>query len=187
MRRRRAGRCRSVRRQHPPCADAAGPHCSPAPSRTDVDHFPAGHEPTDYRRWASAAAPYPVRYAELYEPYVVVRKDAVPRYDERFVGYGMNKIAHILACHARGLAFHVVPSLFVAAPTHPKSTDWERTYGKAKVRAAPNSPPPVQTESLTLPRNAWAAQDPLRKLEVQALFTRFKHDLGRAADAAPPV
>lgn len=152
-----------------------------------MDHFPAGHEPTDYRRWAAATAPYRVRYAELYEPYIVVRKDAVPRYDERFVGYGMNKIAHIMACHARGLAFQVVPSLFVAAPTHAKSTDWERTYGKGKVRP-PSSPSSLWALLLTPPPpDACFAQDPRRKLEVQALFMRFKHDLSRAAIAELPA
>ena len=38
---------------------------------------------------------YEVGYQEYYEPYVLVAKSEVPPYDERFTGYGLNKIAHL--------------------------------------------------------------------------------------------
>lgn len=54
-----------------------------------------GHAATDFGRWAAATAPYPVAYEEYFEPYVLVDRRAMPRYDERFVGYGFNKIQHL--------------------------------------------------------------------------------------------
>ena len=48
---------------------------------------------------------YEVVYEECYEPYVIGSRRLLPRYDERFRGYGMNKIQHLYACHAAGLRF----------------------------------------------------------------------------------
>lgn len=42
---------------------------------------------------------YSVDYAEYYEPYIVARRSAVPDYDPRFRGYGLNKISHLYAVH----------------------------------------------------------------------------------------
>ena len=36
---------------------------------------------------------YPVEYELHFEPYVMMRREDVPSYDERFRGYGMNKIS----------------------------------------------------------------------------------------------
>ncbi len=36
-----------------------------------------------------------------FEPYVVVPKN-IPEYDERFVGFGWNKVSHILELDAQG-------------------------------------------------------------------------------------
>jgi hypothetical protein len=68
-----------------------------------VGRFPAGHQPTDFNRWASATARYEVDYRECFEPYVIGSRSSLPRYDERFKGYGMNKVQHLYACHSRGL------------------------------------------------------------------------------------
>ena len=53
-----------------------------------TSHFLAGHAPTDYERWLQAEAPYDVTYAERYAPYVIGARAWLPRYDERFHGYG---------------------------------------------------------------------------------------------------
>nr|XP_020142088.1 LARGE xylosyl- and glucuronyltransferase 2 isoform X3 [Microcebus murinus] len=62
--------------------------------------WPRGHAPTDYTRWREAEAPYRVQWAADYEPYVVVPRDC-PRYDPRFVGFGWNKVAHIVELDAQ--------------------------------------------------------------------------------------
>jgi glycosyltransferase-like protein LARGE len=51
-----------------------------------------GHAPTDFQRLRFATDVYQIEWAEEFEPYVVVRKDTVPLYDERFMGFGWNKV-----------------------------------------------------------------------------------------------
>lgn len=41
-----------------------------------------------------------MQWAADYEPYVVVPRDC-PRYDPRFVGFGWNKVAHIVELDAQ--------------------------------------------------------------------------------------
>ncbi|CAM9521945.1 unnamed protein product [Sphacelaria rigidula] len=70
-----------------------------------VDYFPKGHGPTDFLRAAaicqlnaldpSAAVAYTVPFSPCFEPYVVVAKTVAPMYDERFRGYGMNKVSDL--------------------------------------------------------------------------------------------
>jgi len=95
-------------------------------------HFPAGHGPTDFKRWSKAVAPFQVDYLHCFEPYVVMRKDQVPQYDERFRGYGMNKIAHIAEVESLGTEFFVLPEAFVMAIRHEKSKDWKKTFRDSK-------------------------------------------------------
>jgi hypothetical protein len=67
-----------------------------------------------------------------YEPYVVVpwcpsSKSSKPRpltpyYDERFYGYGKNKIQHISHLRFRGVPFFVLPQSFVVHHPHPESS-----------------------------------------------------------------
>ena len=39
-------------------------------------------------RWATSTVRYEVDYEECYEPYVIGSRRLLPRYDERFHGYG---------------------------------------------------------------------------------------------------
>jgi len=68
-----------------------------------------------------------------YEPYVVLpwcpstsssstkQQPLVPYYDERFYGYGKNKIQHISHLRYRGVPFYVLPRSFVVHHPHPES------------------------------------------------------------------
>jgi glycosyltransferase-like protein LARGE len=100
------------------------------------DHFPQGHGPTDCCRWfresKNHSDGYEVQYKSFYEPYVVVQKNAIPLYDERFTGYGMNKISHIAAMIATKSyeSFWVLTNAFLVAEEHPKSQAWQAVYGK---------------------------------------------------------
>ncbi len=60
-----------------------------------VGCFPEGHRQTNLDLWASLpaeAAPYQVQYAEGYEPYGLFCRQLVPPFDERFRGFGLDKV-----------------------------------------------------------------------------------------------
>ena len=85
------------------------------------------HAPTNYRTWFKARNPYQIEWAQHFEPYVVVRSD-VARYDERFVGYGYNKVSQITELKAQGYRFVVIPEAFIIHTPHPPTIDkkiWE--------------------------------------------------------------
>ncbi|XP_058161433.1 xylosyl- and glucuronyltransferase LARGE2 isoform X1 [Dasypus novemcinctus] len=87
--------------------------------------WPQGHAPTDYARWRKAQAPYRVQWAADYEPYVVVPRDC-PRYDPRFVGFGWNKVAHVVELDAQEYEFLVLPEAFTIHLPHAPSLDISR-------------------------------------------------------------
>lgn len=62
--------------------------------------WPKGHAPTNYAKWRTATTPYKVEWESDFEPYVVVRRDC-PEYDQRFVGFGWNKVSHIMELDAQ--------------------------------------------------------------------------------------
>ncbi|KAJ1075600.1 hypothetical protein K5549_017421, partial [Capra hircus] len=70
-------------------------------------------------RWQ---APYRVQWAADYEPYVVVPRDC-PRYDPRFVGFGWNKVAHIIELDAQEYELLVLPEAFTIHLPHAPSLD----------------------------------------------------------------
>uniref|UniRef100_A0A6A7FS34 Glycosyltransferase-like protein LARGE1 n=2 Tax=Hirondellea gigas TaxID=1518452 RepID=A0A6A7FS34_9CRUS len=81
-----------------------------------------GHAPTNFAKWRTATTPYKVQWEEDFEPYVVVRKD-VPAYDARFVGFGWNKVSHIMELHVLGYEFVVLPNAFIIHTPHAPSFD----------------------------------------------------------------
>lgn len=66
------------------------------------------------------------------EPYVVLPwcpssksdnpRPLTPYYDERFYGYGKNKIQHISHLRYRGVQFSVIPQAFTVHHPHPESS-----------------------------------------------------------------
>ncbi|CAM9240661.1 unnamed protein product, partial [Heterosigma akashiwo] len=97
-------------------------------------HNPEGHSTTGYREWHRQPPDHMRRIAcfrsNRYEPYFVVRKHAgLPLYDERFVGYGKNKIQYVAHLRYMGWEFFVVPLSYIIHTPHPKSDskkDWKR-------------------------------------------------------------
>jgi len=75
------------------------------------------------------------------------------RYDERFRGYGLNKVCHVMALHQAGYAFKVAPwpDVMVTAREHAASPDYKKTYG--------------------------ASKDPFQSMRVQALFNVAQREL----------
>lgn len=101
-----------------------------------ISHCKMCHGPTDYNRWVNDSLTsvemrqlaYRITFQEFYEPYMVMRKDFMHLYDERFVGYGFNKQAQVLdmarSSQARNLT--VVLREFIVAQEHPTTDVWKR-------------------------------------------------------------
>lgn len=81
-----------------------------------------GHAPTDYLKWRTATTAYQINWEPDFEPYIVVRRD-VAQYDSRFVGFGWNKVSHIMHLHAQGYHFFVLPDAFIIHMPHAPSFD----------------------------------------------------------------
>uniref|UniRef100_A0A3Q4N6H6 LARGE xylosyl- and glucuronyltransferase 1 n=1 Tax=Neolamprologus brichardi TaxID=32507 RepID=A0A3Q4N6H6_NEOBR len=81
-----------------------------------------GHAPTNFAKWRTATTPYRVQWEADFEPYVMVRRDS-PEYDRRFVGFGWNKVAHIMELDAQEYEFVVLPNAFMIHMPHAPSFD----------------------------------------------------------------
>ncbi len=57
-----------------------------------AEFYPVGHRSTNYKKWFTASEPYPIKFKSGYEPYVLVNRALMPWYDERFRGYGWDKV-----------------------------------------------------------------------------------------------
>jgi glycosyltransferase-like protein LARGE len=63
-----------------------------------------------------------VKWEPDFEPYVVVRSD-VTEYDSRFMGFGWNKVSHIMELEAQGYEWIVLPNAFIIHKPHAPSYD----------------------------------------------------------------
>eukprot|EP00531_Pseudo-nitzschia_arenysensis_P009088 CAMPEP_0116146926 /NCGR_PEP_ID=MMETSP0329-20121206/17445_1 /TAXON_ID=697910 /ORGANISM="Pseudo-nitzschia arenysensis, Strain B593" /LENGTH=1715 /DNA_ID=CAMNT_0003642747 /DNA_START=204 /DNA_END=5348 /DNA_ORIENTATION=- len=112
-------------------------------------HFPQGHGPTRFDTfWEKSISSldttiendedylwnesYGVSYEDLYEPYIVMASAEVPLYDERFQGYGLNKVSHLASVAKRNGEFLVLPGVFLVAPAHERSEAWGKIYGGSR-------------------------------------------------------
>uniref|UniRef100_UPI00358F8CC7 xylosyl- and glucuronyltransferase LARGE1-like isoform X2 n=1 Tax=Myxine glutinosa TaxID=7769 RepID=UPI00358F8CC7 len=93
-----------------------------------------GHGPTNYARWRTATTPYHVEWEADFEPYVVVRSDC-PQYDRRFVGFGWNKVAHVMELDAQEYEFVVLPNAFMIHMPHAPSFDIAKFRSSQQYRA----------------------------------------------------
>ncbi|KAM5170731.1 xylosyl- and glucuronyltransferase LARGE1 isoform 2-T2 [Mantella aurantiaca] len=81
-----------------------------------------GHAPTNFAKWRTATTPYRVEWEADFEPYVVVRRNC-PEYDRRFVGFGWNKVSHIMELDAQEYEFTVLPNAYMIHMPHAPSFD----------------------------------------------------------------
>ncbi|KAF6265423.1 hypothetical protein COO60DRAFT_1633546 [Scenedesmus sp. NREL 46B-D3] len=83
---------------------------------------------------AAAAAcvnAYEVEYCEYFEPQGVAVKQQLPLYDERFRGYGLNKVQHAWHCSRLGYSFKVLTDAFMVTAPHKHSSSWRPVPGTA--------------------------------------------------------
>ncbi|XP_034051900.1 LARGE xylosyl- and glucuronyltransferase 2 isoform X2 [Gymnodraco acuticeps] len=100
--------------------------------------WPKGHAPTDYAKWRTATTPYRVEWEADFEPYVVVRKDC-PEYDQRFVGFGWNKVSHVLELDAQEYELMVLPNAFMIHMPHAPSFDISKFRSSSSYRNCLNT------------------------------------------------
>ncbi len=86
------------------------------------DVWEQGHAATNYYRWYTADHPYKIHWTPNYEPYIVVAKN-ITRFDERFTGFGWNKVSHMIQLDAEGYEFVVLPDAFTIHLPHTPSVD----------------------------------------------------------------
>ncbi|KAG5848909.1 xylosyl- and glucuronyltransferase LARGE2s [Anguilla rostrata] len=92
-----------------------------------------GHAPTNYAKWRTATTPYKVEWESDFEPYVVVRRDC-PEYDQRFVGFGWNKVSHIMELDAQEYDLMVLPNAFMVHMPHAPSFDISKFRSSSSYR-----------------------------------------------------
>ncbi len=81
-----------------------------------------GHAATNFEHWKIAKRPYKVSWEENFEPYIIVRKN-VTLYDQRFVGFGWNKVSHIMELNYQNYEFIVLPDAYILHMPHAPSAD----------------------------------------------------------------
>lgn len=99
-------------------------------------HYPQGHEPTLFWKWINTTEPYEIKHETGFEPYILMLKEHVPYYDERFRGYYFNKVEQLLHISSQlQLPFVVHPTSFVVHVPHPKAkTKWRTKRSGQKER-----------------------------------------------------
>ncbi|XP_076591651.1 xylosyl- and glucuronyltransferase LARGE2s [Chaetodon auriga] len=100
--------------------------------------WPKGHAPTNYAKWRTATTPYRVEWEPDFEPYVVVRRDC-PEYDQRFVGFGWNKVSHIMELDAQEYDLMVLPNAFMIHMPHAPSFDISKFRSSSSYRNCLNT------------------------------------------------
>lgn len=75
------------------------------------------------RRWYGQDIVMQTKFLPDYEPYAIVRRDKYPRYDERFSGYGFNKIAWAAGAESAGWKLVVIDDRYVTHLNHAEN-DW---------------------------------------------------------------
>lgn len=93
-----------------------------------VDEMPHIYS-TRHDLWYKKDRMYEARDHALFEPYVIVAKNRIPPFDERFIYYGNDKIQHALLMKQLGFKFMVVPDHFIVHQIHDVS-QWGKDQSK---------------------------------------------------------
>ena len=95
---------------------------------------PWGHGPTNTSKWARMSTPvlYKVEYQPKYEPFIVLSRTLAPWCDERFVGYGGNKISYINHLKGLGYGFYVHPYGYAIHVPHSRTRAADRFVAHKK-------------------------------------------------------
>jgi glycosyltransferase-like protein LARGE len=135
-----------------PAFETLGPKDSAPPDMDELRHsmlagkvmaFRAGNKTTGYwayggpyhraeniSRFLTATSPYEIQYERNFEPYVMAPRASslypLPQYDERFRGYGKDKIEQVFHMAMRGFRFVVLPREFITHMWHPR-TKWVKS------------------------------------------------------------
>lgn len=86
-----------------------------------VKWYPQGHNCTDFPMWYGADKMYNISYGLGFEPWTIVDASLAPWHDERFRGYGHDKIIHVTHMNYTGFQFAVVHKDFIIHREHPKT------------------------------------------------------------------
>ena len=85
------------------------------------------HKPTNYKYWMDNNTendPYLIKYMDGYEPYILMKRVGIHRYDARFRGYGYNKIFHLYSLNEYdNISWMISKSSFLYHIPHQKSKD----------------------------------------------------------------
>lgn len=76
-----------------------------------AEFYPVGHRSTNYKKFFESDVPYPIKFKSGYEPYVLVSRKHMPWYDERFRGYGWDKVISLALHLSHALMPHVYYTL----------------------------------------------------------------------------
>lgn len=87
-------------------------------------------KPLRIARWYTERNPYDVRFKAGFEPYGIGRSENYPIFDERFVGYGFNKISWALGAERSGYELLVSTDAFVTHLNHMEN-DWVQSINVA--------------------------------------------------------
>ncbi|KAL4423753.1 hypothetical protein ABPG75_001054 [Micractinium tetrahymenae] len=93
------------------------------------------YEPTQFKRWAQSDDFYPISYTPSYEPDMILARALHPWYDERFAGYGWDKMGLPECFFHWGGSFVVHPRGFVVHVPHERSTTFHASMSDGKKRA----------------------------------------------------
>ena len=84
----------------------------------DAKTYPSGHAATNSEQWMHLEVNkmqekyYSIQYTYGMQPFLILRAP-FPTYDERFVGYGQNRISNVYELNLMGYSFFVDPKLFL--------------------------------------------------------------------------
>ena len=89
-------------------------------------------DPTNYTRWKTAPETYEIPYVFHFEPYLVIKKEHSPRYEENFLQRWYDKMSHVYQLYSRGFKFWAYPHGYMVHMPHESAPLDEFMYEKSK-------------------------------------------------------